>query len=86
MKSYRQRQISRGINLYKLMICGIKTTENKEYLNESKVLKNENKKVIVRKPKKGLSNQEKEVKELLSILDGKEKATVKLDKVLKRLK
>ena len=44
------------------------------------------KKVIVRKPKKGLSNQEKEVKELLSILDGKEKATVKLDKVLKRLK
>lgn len=44
------------------------------------------KKVVVRKPKKGLSNQEKEVKELLSILDGKEKATVKLDKVLKRLK
>ena len=44
------------------------------------------KKVIVRKPKKGLSNQEKEVKELLSILDGKEKATIKLDKVLKRLK
>ena len=44
------------------------------------------KKVIVRKPKKGFSNQEKEVKELLSILDGKEKATVKLDKVLKRLK
>ena len=44
------------------------------------------KKVVVRKPKKGLSNQEKEVKELLSILDGKEKATIKLDKVLKRLK
>ena len=44
------------------------------------------KKVVVRKPKKGLSNQEKEVKELLSIIDGKEKATVKLDKVLKRLK
>ncbi|MDA8644428.1 hypothetical protein N9L50_03965 [Flavobacteriaceae bacterium] len=44
------------------------------------------KKVIVKRPKKGLSKQEKEVKELLSILDGKEKATVKLDKVLKRLK
>ena len=49
-------------------------------------IKKKTKKVIVRKPKKGLSNQEKEVKELLSILDGKEKATVKLDKVLKRLK
>ena len=44
------------------------------------------KKVIVKRPKKGLSKQDKEVKELLSILDGKEKATVKLDKVLKRLK
>ena len=49
-------------------------------------IKKKTKKVVVRKPKKGLSNQEKEVKELLSILDGKEKATVKLDKVLKRLK
>ena len=49
-------------------------------------IKKKTKKVIVRKPKKGLRNQEKEVKELLSILDGKEKATVKLDKVLKRLK
>ena len=49
-------------------------------------IKKKTKRVIVRKPKKGLSNQEKEVKELLSILDGKEKATVKLDKVLKRLK
>jgi hypothetical protein len=49
-------------------------------------IKKKTKKVIVRKPKKGLSNQEKEVKELLSILDGKEKATIKLDKVLKRLK
>ena len=49
-------------------------------------IKKKTKKVIVRKPKKGLSNQEKEVKEILSILDGKEKATVKLDKVLKRLK
>ena len=43
------------------------------------------KKVIVRKPKRDI-NSDKEVKELLSTLDGKEKATVKLDKVLKRLK
>ena len=43
-------------------------------------------KVIVKKPKKGLSKQEKEVKELLTIIDGKGKATVKLDKVLKYLK
>jgi len=49
-------------------------------------IKKKTKKVVVRKPKKGFSNQEKEVKELLSIIDGKEKATVKLDKVLKRLK
>ena len=49
-------------------------------------IKKKTKKVVVRKPKKGLSNQQKEVKELLSILDGKEKATIKLDKVLKRLK
>ena len=49
-------------------------------------IKKKTKKVVVRKPKKGLSNQEKEVKELLSIIDGKEKATIKLDKVLKRLK
>ena len=44
------------------------------------------KRVVVRKPKKGLNKQDKQVKELLSILDGKEKATVKLDKVLKHLK
>jgi hypothetical protein len=44
------------------------------------------KRVIVRKPKKGLSRQDKQVKELLSILDGKDKATVKLEKVLKHLK
>ena len=49
-------------------------------------IKKKTKKVIVRKPKKVLSNQEKEVKELLSILEGKDKATVKLEKVLKRLK
>ena len=49
-------------------------------------IKKKTKKVIVKRPKKGLSKQDKEVKELLSILDGKEKATVKLDKVLKRLK
>ena len=48
-------------------------------------IKKKTKKVIVRKPKGDL-NSDKEVKELLSILDGKEKATVKLDKVLKRLK
>ena len=49
-------------------------------------LKKRTKKVVVRKPKKGLTRQEKKVKELLSILDGKDKATVKLEKVLKRLK
>ena len=49
-------------------------------------IKKKTKKVVVRKPKKGLSNQQKEVKELLSILEGKEKATIKLDKVLKRVK
>ena len=49
-------------------------------------IKKKTKKVVVRKPKKGLSNQEKEIKELLSIIDSKEKATIKLDKVLKRLK
>ena len=49
-------------------------------------IKKKTQKVIVKRPKKGLSKQDKEVKELLSILDGKEKATVKLDKVLKRLK
>ena len=43
------------------------------------------KKVVVKRPKRDLNN-DKEVKELLSILDGKEKATIKLDKVLKRLK
>ena len=48
-------------------------------------IKKKTKKVIVRKPKRDL-NSDKEVKELLSILDGKEKATIKLDKVLKRLK
>jgi len=55
-------------------------------LERIKSIQKKTKRVIVRKPKKGLSKQEKEVKELLSILDGKEKATVKLDKVLKRLK
>ena len=48
-------------------------------------IKKKTKKVIVRKPKRDL-NSDKEVKELLSILDSKEKATIKLDKVLKRLK
>ena len=48
-------------------------------------IKKKTKKVIVKRPKRDL-NSDKEVKELLSILDGKEKATVKLDKVLKRLK
>jgi len=55
-------------------------------LERIKSIQKKTKKVIVKRPKKGLSKQEKEVKELLSILDGKEKATVKLDKVLKRLK
>ena len=55
-------------------------------LEKIQSIKKKTKTVVVRKPKKGLSNQQKEVKELLSILDGKEKATVKLDKVLKRLK
>lgn len=49
-------------------------------------LKKRTKKVVVRKPKKVLSRQDKQVKELLSILDGKEKATIKLEKVLKHLK
>ena len=48
-------------------------------------IKKKTKKVIVKRPKRDLNN-DKEVKELLSILDGKEKATIKLDKVLKRLK
>ena len=48
-------------------------------------IKKKTKKVIVKRPKRDL-NSDKEVKELLSIIDGKEKATVKLDKVLKRLK
>ena len=55
-------------------------------LERIKSIQKKTKRVVVRKPKKGLSKQDKEVKELLSILDGKEKATVKLDKVLKRLK
>ena len=55
-------------------------------LERIKSIQKKTKRVVVRKPKKGLSKQEKEVKELLSILDGKEKATVKLDKFLKRLK
>ena len=55
-------------------------------LEKIQSIKKKTKKVIVRKPKKGLSNQEKEIKELLSIIDSKEKATIKLDKVLKRLK
>lgn len=49
-------------------------------------IKKRTKKVVVRKPKKVLSNQDKQVKELLAILDSKEKATVRLEKVLKRLK
>ena len=49
-------------------------------------IKKKTQKVVVRKPKKGLSKQDKEVKELLAILDSKEKATVRLEKVLKRLK
>ena len=48
-------------------------------------IKKKTKKVIVKRPKRDL-NSDKEVKELLSILDSKEKATIKLDKVLKRLK
>lgn len=48
--------------------------------------KKRTKKVVVRKPKKGLSRQDKQVKELLAILDSKEKATVRLEKVLKHLK
>ena len=55
-------------------------------LEKIQSIKKKTKKVVVRKPKKGLSNQQKEVKELLSIIDSKEKATIKLDKVLKRLK
>ena len=55
-------------------------------LEKIQSIKKKTKKVIVRKPKKGMSNQEKETKELLSIIDSKEKATIKLDKVLKRLK
>ena len=55
-------------------------------LDKIKGIKKPKRKIVVRKPKKGLSNQEKEVKELISILDGKDKATIKLDKVLKRLK
>lgn len=55
-------------------------------LEKIQSIKKKTKTVVVRKPKNGLSNQQKEVKELLSILEGKEKATVKLDKVLKRLK
>ena len=55
-------------------------------LEKIQSIKKKTKKVVVRKPKKGLSNQQKEVKELLSILEGKEKATLKIDKVLKRLK
>lgn len=55
-------------------------------LEKIQSIKKKTKKVVVRKPKKGLSNQEKEIKELLSIIDSKEKATIKLDKVLKRLK
>ena len=55
-------------------------------LEKIQSIKKKTKTVVVRKPKKGLSNQEKEIKELLSIIDSKEKATIKLDKVLKRLK
>lgn len=44
------------------------------------------KKVVVKQPKKGLSKEEKQVKELLAIINGKEKASIKLNKVLKRLK
>ena len=58
----------------------------KRILQRIATIKRPKRKVVVQKPKKGLSRQDKQVKELLSILDGKEKATVKLEKFLKHLK
>lgn len=58
----------------------------KRILDRINGFKKRTKKVVVRKPKKGLSRQDKQVKELLAILDSKEKATVRLEKVLKHLK
>ena len=57
----------------------------KRILDRINRFKKKTKRVVVRKPKRDL-NSEKEVKELLSILDGKEKATVRLEKFLKYLK
>ena len=48
-------------------------------------IKKKTKKVIVKRPKRDLKS-DKKVKELLTILDGKDKATVKIEKVLKHLK
>ena len=58
----------------------------KKILDRINSIKRPTKKVVVRKPKKVLSNQDKQVKELLAILESKEKATVRLEKALKRLK
>ena len=57
----------------------------KKILDRINSIKRPTKKVVVRKPKKVLS-KDKKVEELLAILESKEKATVKLEKVLKRLK
>ena len=55
MKSYKQRQISRGINLYKLMVCGIKNDREQRILKRIQSIQKKTKKVIVKRPKKGLS-------------------------------
>ena len=57
----------------------------KRILDRIATIKRPKRKVIVQKPKKVLKS-DKKVKELLTILDSKEKATVKLEKFLKHLK
>lgn len=52
-------------------------------LERIKSIQKKTKRVVVRKPKKGLSKQEKAI---LDVIDSKDKATVRLDKVLKLIK
>jgi len=57
----------------------------KRILDRITNIKRPKRRVVVQKPKKVLKS-DKQVKELLAILDSKEKATVRIEKVLKHLK
>lgn len=59
------------------------TEREKRVLDKIKAIKKPTKKIVVKQPKKVLSKQEQEI---LEIIESKEKATVRLEKVLKLVK